>query len=59
MTSDRPGERVVVCFACGWLESAPSLRPAVQKMADHSVEPECSSDDLLVVSADRMHLLRN
>jgi hypothetical protein len=57
---DRPGERVVVCFACGWRESAtPSLRPAVQKMADHNVEVGCSTDDVLVVPADRIQLLRN
>jgi hypothetical protein len=56
--SDQPGERVVVCFACGWRQSAPSLRPAVQKMADHSIKAGCSSDDLLVVPADRLHSLR-
>jgi len=32
---------------------------AVQKGADHSIEAGCSSDDLLVVPADRLHLLRN
>jgi hypothetical protein len=56
---DQPGERVVVCFACGWRESAPGLQPACQAMADHSIEAGCSSDDLLVIPADRVHLLRN
>ena len=55
---DTPGERVACCFACGWRELAPSLRPAVQKMADHSIEAGCSFDDLLVIPADRMHLLK-
>ena len=57
MIIDQPGERVVVCFACGWRESAPSLRPAAKKMTDHSIEVGCSCDDLLIVPADRIHLL--
>jgi hypothetical protein len=39
--SDQPVERVVVCFAFGRRESAPSLRPAVQKTADHNIEVGC------------------
>ncbi len=57
MVIDRPGERVVVCFAYGWRESSPSLAPACQAMADHSIKAGCSSADLLVVPADRLHLL--
>ena len=57
MISDQPGERVVLCFACGWRESSPSLAPACQAMADHGIEAGCSFDDLLVIPADRMHLL--
>jgi hypothetical protein len=55
MIIDRPGERVVCCFGCGLRQSAPSLAPACQAMVDHSIEVGC--DDLLVIPADRMHLL--
>jgi hypothetical protein len=35
----------------------PKLLTAAQKMEDHSTEAGCSSDDLPVIPADRMHLL--
>lgn len=57
MIIDQPDERVVCCFSCGLRQSAASLRPAVQNMSDHSIETGCSSDDLLVIPAARMHLL--
>lgn len=57
MIIDQPDERVVCCFSCGLRQSAASLRPAVQNMSDHSIEAGCSSDDVLVTPADRMHFM--
>ena len=56
MIIDQPGERVVVCFECGWRESAPSLAPAVQRMADHSIET--GGDDLLVIPVEKISMLK-
>jgi hypothetical protein len=53
---DQPGERVVVCFGCGWRGVGASLAPAVQRMADHSIEIGC--DDLLVVAVEKISMLK-
>lgn len=58
MVWDDPGAPLAMC-PCGWSAPAPSLAPACDllAMADHSVDAGCSSDDLQVIPADRMHFM--